>query len=307
MSRYLSATRLKYGYLVALFIALACLTTPSSTVAAADQDSTAATDVIAVSPAMQRIEGKAGTTVTGEFTVINDGKTSFNFIVYGRPYSVTNEQYEPQFETTTATTDLYQWLKFAKVSYTLSAGERIDIPYEMNIPANASIGGHYGVIFAETQPDPAKSSSVLRKKRVGSIMLANVAGDVLHKGAFISSEARFWQFTPPLSASNRIENTGNTDFQATVATTIEDLFGSVKYGERKDYVVYPSTIRNVTFNWDKSPWFGLFKVKQTVTVLDTSTDVTHFVLMVPRWLLLLGIGLIIFGAGYYAFQRRNRP
>ena len=268
--------------------------------------SAADTDSVAVSPGMQRIEAKAGETETGKFTVINDGATPYSFIVYSRPYSVTNENYDPQFEKTSKNTDLYQWVKFAEVSYRLAPGERIEIQYDLHVPAAAAPGGHYGVIFAETQPEPGQEASVLRKKRVGSIVLATVDGDVSREGKVLSSAVPFWQTSPPLTASNRVENSGNTDFQANVLTKVTDLFGSVKYSEQKDYVVYPGTIRNITFNWTNAPWFGLFKVNQTVTVLDTPTNTSHFVLLAPRWLALVVIILLIVGAGYGLLQRKRR-
>jgi hypothetical protein len=286
-------------------VVIAGVSVASSLPALAADGSAGASDSIALTPATQKIAIKAGATVTSTFTVINDGETKYDFIVYGRPYSIKNELYEAQFEKTSANTDLYQWVNFEKVSYSLAPGERVDIPYSMQVPATAAPGGHYGVLFAETQPDSTETSSVLRKKRVGSIVLANVEGKITNKGGLIGSEAKFWQPTAPLTAVNRIENTGNTDFQAIVATNVEDMFGSIKYGERKEYVVYPSTVRRVTSSWDNSPWFGLFKVKQTITVLGKSTNTSHLVLMTPRWLVLLFIALIVFGAGYYALQRRN--
>ncbi|HEX7484387.1 MAG TPA: hypothetical protein VF281_04540 [Candidatus Saccharimonadales bacterium] len=264
------------------------------------------TDSIAISPGMQRIEAKAGVAETGKFTVINDGATPYSFIVYSRPYSVTNENYDAQFEKTSKNTDLYQWVKFAEVSYRLAPGERVEIQYDLHVPATAAPGGHYGVIFAETQPEPGQEASVLRKKRVGSIVLANVDGKVSREGKALSSTAPFWQTSPPLTASNRVENSGNTDFQANVLTKVTDVFGSVKYSEQKDYVVYPGTIRNIMFSWTNAPWFGLFKVNQTVTVLDTPTSTTHFVLLAPRWLALVVIILLIVGAGYGLLQRKRR-
>jgi hypothetical protein len=281
-----------------------CVAQPAPAFAA--DASVGASDSIAITPATQKIDVKAGTTVSSTITVINDGKTGYTFIVYGRPYSVKNEQYEAQFEKTAANTDLYQWVNFAKVSYHLAPGERVDVPYDIQVPASAASGGHYGVIFAETQPDTTTSSSVLRKKRVGSIILATVDGVIINKGSLIGSEATFWQPVAPLTVTNRIENKGNTDFQATVGTNVEDLFGSVKYAERKDFVVYPNTIRQIAFSWDKGPWFGLFKVKQTVIILGKATTTSHFVLLAPRWLALLLVALILFGAGYYGLQLRKR-
>ena len=262
-------------------------------------------DSVAISPGMQQIEAKAGTTKTGKFTVINDGATPYKFIVYSRPYSVTNENYDAQFEKTSKNTDLYQWVKFAQVSYHLNPGERIEIPYDLHIPATAAPGGHYGVIFAETQPESGQDASVLRKKRVGSIVLATVDGAVKRDGRVWNSVVTFWQTSPPLSASNRVENSGNTDFQANVLTKVTDLFGSVKYSEQKNYVVYPGTIRNITFQWKDAPWFGLFKVNQTVTVLNTPTNTSHFVLMTPRWLALVVLILVIVGEGNAMLQRKR--
>jgi hypothetical protein len=263
-------------------------------------------DSVAISPGMQHIDAKAGETTTGKFTVINDGATPYKFIVYSRPYSVTNENYDAQFEKTSKNTDLYQWVKFSQVSYHLNPGERVEISYDLHVPAAAAPGGHYGVIFAETQPDEGQEASVLRKKRVGTIILATVDGAVKREGKLVSSAAPFWQTSPPLTASNRVENAGNTDFQANVLTKVTDLFGGIKYSEQKNYVVYPGTIRNITFQWKDAPWFGLFKVNQTVTVLDTPTNTSHFVLMAPRWLALVVLILVIVGAGYGLLQRKRR-
>lgn len=263
-------------------------------------------DSVAISPGMQRMDVKAGATASGKFTVINDGATPYNFIIYSRPYSVTNENYDAQFEKTSKNTDLYQWVKFAQVSYHLNPSERVEISYDLQVPALAAPGGHYGVIFAETQPEPGQEASVLRKKRVGSIVLANVDGKVSREGKILTSTAPFWQTSPPLTASNRVENSGNTDFDANVLTKVTDLFGSVKYSEQKNYVVYPGSIRNITFSWTNAPWFGLFKVNQTVTVLNTPTNTSHFVLLAPRWLALVVIILLIIGAGYGLLQRKRR-
>ncbi|HET8884466.1 MAG TPA: hypothetical protein VFM68_03270 [Candidatus Saccharimonadales bacterium] len=276
------------------------------TVSAVDDTSGSGEDSIAISPALQRFEVKAGGSVSEELTVINNGQTETEFIVYSRPYSVKNEQYQPQFEKTSANTDLYQWVRFNKTSYTLGPGERVVIPYSIGVPAKAAPGGHYGVIFVETQPAQDTNESVVRKKRIGSIILANVDGDITRQGELISTHVDFWQTTPPLTASNRVENTGNTDFQAHITTVVKDMFGSVKHNQTKDYIIYPGTIRNITFEWNQASWFGLFRVEQTVKVLDDSTNASHLVLMLPRWLLVVVIALIVVGAGYGLLRRKRR-
>jgi hypothetical protein len=274
----------------------------SQHVAAAD---TSERSSIALSPVSQRFDVKAGTSADNKITVINDGTTDLTFLVYSRPYSLQNEQYDPNFERVTPNTDVYQWIRFAQTSFTLAAGDRLDIPYTMQVPATAAPGGHYGVIFVETQPAAGSGDSVVRKKRVGSLMLVNVDGTLINKGQLMSTKVNFWQTTPPLMASSRVQNTGNTDFQATVLLTVTDLFGSVKYRATQDYTVYPGTIRLITSQWTDAPWFGLFKAQQTVTVLGKVTAQTNYVLLMPRWLPLTLLAAIVVGVGYEILRRKR--
>jgi len=285
---------------------LVCSLLLGSSPAHAAETTTTPEESLAMTPAIQRLEIKAGETVDRTMTVINDGKVAYKFIVYARPYSVKNEQYDPQFETTLENTDVYQWVQFEKVSYTLQPGERIDVPYHMKVPANAAPGGHYGVIFAETQPDASTATSVLRKKRVGGLLLANVDGKVVRSGALLSANAPFWQSAPPLTINDRVKNTGNTDFQASVSTSVEDMFGSVKHSETKNYTVYPGTIRKIPVTWDNSPWFGLFKYKQSVSIVGNVTNTSHYVLLAPKWLVLLLIIAVVVGAGYGLLRYKRR-
>jgi hypothetical protein len=277
-----------------------------SSVAHAAETTTTPEESLAMTPAIQRLAVKAGEVVDGSMTVINDGKVAYKFIVYARPYSVKNEQYDPQFETTLDNTDIYQWVQFEKVSYTLQPGERIEVPYRMKAPVNAAPGGHYGVIFAETQPDASSATSVLRKKRVGGLLLANVEGKVIRSGALVSTDAPFWQSAPPLTITDRVKNTGNTDFQATVSTSVEDMFGSVKHTETKNYTIYPGTIRKIPISWESSPWFGLFKYKQSVSVVGNTTNTSHYILLAPKWLVLLLIVALVIGAGYGLLRYKRR-
>ncbi|MDB5187462.1 MAG: exported protein of unknown function [Candidatus Saccharibacteria bacterium] len=263
-------------------------------------------DSIALSPVSQRFELKAGDQATNKVTVINDGNTNAVFVVYARPYSIKNEAYEPEFEKTSKSTDIYQWIEFEKTSYTLKAGERVDIPYEFKVPATAAPGGHYGVVFVETQPEPGTNDSVVRKKRIGSIIMVTVDGGIIKKGSTLDTSVKFWQTIAPLVGASRVENTGNADFSANVTMTVTDMLGSIKFREVKDYVVYPDTIRRIPVSWQNAPWFGLFKVEYKTVVLDKATNSSNYVLMLPRWLAAIGLVLVVLGAGYALIRRKRR-
>lgn len=262
---------------------------------------------ITLSPVKERYTLDAGSSKTDELTVVNDGETAYDFIVYARPYSVHNETYDnPDFTSQTPTTDVYQWVQVSQAKYHVNAGQTVKVPYTIRVPQNATPGGHYGVLFAETQPaDTSGGNSVVRKKRVGMIIYATVNGQFQMGGEGLGTSIPFLQFHAPLSATSRIKNTGNSDFVVNSTYRITDLFGGEKYRVNKDYVVLPQTTRLMTFNWDNAPWFGLFKTEVKTSFLDQNNDTSKLVLLVPRWLLIV-LAVTIAGGVIYALLRRRR-
>jgi hypothetical protein len=268
---------------------------------AADDETT---ERITLSPVSKRYTLDAGKVQTDKVTVINDGQAAYDFIVYARPYSVQNEQYEPDFVTAAPKADAYQWIQFNKTTWHLEPGQRVDIDYTVRVPAKAASGGHYGVIFAETQPAAGTGDSVVRKKRVGTIIYANVNGQVSLSGDVLKMNIPFWQTEPPLMTSLSLHNTGNTDFEAQTTLTVKDLFGQTKFKTSRTSVVLPETTRLLPINWDNAPWFGLFKAELHTSFLDKNASTSQFVLLMPKWLPVILLVVII--GGVYAALRRHR-
>ncbi|MEO7905194.1 MAG: hypothetical protein ABIR91_05385, partial [Candidatus Saccharimonadales bacterium] len=158
--------------------------------------SAASTDTresIVLSPVSQRFNLEPGAVQSSEMTAVNDGTVAQRIVVYSRPYSVKNEAYDPDYASASSITDAYQWVQLAVTQYIIKPGETVTIPYRLQVPKAAAPGGHYGVIFIETQPSGESGDSVIRKKRVGTILLVNVAGTADRSGQLISSTAAFWQ------------------------------------------------------------------------------------------------------------------
>lgn len=262
---------------------------------------------ITLAPVSSKYKADAGKTITDKLTIVNDGKTAYDFIVYSRPYSVTNEKYEPNFTDTPANADAYGWVRFAKTKFHLEAGATVEVPYTVSIPKDAAPGGHYGVIFAETQPagEQTGANSVVRKKRVGSILYATVNGEYITSGEVVSTTIPFWQLQPPLHAESLVKNTGNSDFTNDIVYTVKDVFGNVKYKEAKQYTVLPQTTRNISFDWQGASWFGFYKVELEQTVLGKKTSESNYVLILPRYIPILIAVFVLIGGFYAWFRRKN--
>lgn len=290
------------GLFAVLLLAVALLMSMAAIAQEAEENPE---ESITMSPVSTKLNVDAGGTKIGEVTVLNSGSTTFDFIVYTRPYSVTSESYEPNFEKTLPNADAYQWIQFEQTSYTLESRESVKIPFTVRVPEGAAPGGHYGVIFAETQPQGIEGSGVARKKRVGSIVYATVAGAFTSGGEIASIDTPFWQTSAPLTSTARVTNTGNSDFETITEYKVSDIFGRVKYDETKSSPVLPQTTRALNAEWANPSWIGLYKTELKVSFLDKEQTDNSYVLIAPRWAALVLLVLIIGGAVYAVLRRRR--
>lgn len=288
---------------VGLIVALLAFVSFPNTVNAADPTFR---DSITMSPTSIRVSVDPGDKLSKKLKIINDGQTDYDFVVYARPYWVNDENYSPDFTKQLSNTDAYSWVQFDTVNYHLNPGESVDIPFDIVVPAKVSPGGHYGVIFAETQPKTDGTSSIARKKRVGALLYATVSGDYDMKGGLSSVTIAPLQFRSPLTASVTVKNEGNADFIAKTTLRVSDFLGRVKYETTTEHVILPDTTRRIDMEWKDSPWFGIYKVDIVSSMLDQqATQNGGYVLLAPRWLLIF-VGLLVIGGIGYAILRRRK-
>lgn len=259
---------------------------------------------IVLSPASLRTEVEAGNTLNEKLTIINDGTTSYDFILYASPYSVTDSDYTPNYTEDKPNTNLYTWVSFEKTRYTLNPGENVEVPYTISVPADATPGGHYSVIFAETQV-AEDTGQIARKKRVGAIVYATVEGDYIMSGRQTSGSIDWLQLGGPITGLVTVENDGNSDFEMQEKMTVKNVLGGTVYEKTGERIVLPKTTRDVSFAWTESPLMGLYNVSIETTVLDQKAVTQSWVLLLPAWLLVV-MALSIVGIIYYAFFRHRR-
>lgn len=286
--------------------ALSAVFVISPTVRAAEDGTDTGLERIAISPTSKPYDLDAGEIRNDQLTVVNDGDTTFDFIVYARPYSVLNESYTADFTKTPPNADAYRWIRFDKTKFTLKPNESTVVKYTVMVPEDAAPGGHYGAIFAETESkEAAANASVTRKKRIGTIIYATVNGEYKREGRVENLTSGFWQTTPPMTVTARITNSGNTDFEAKGSMRVTDLFGRVKYENTLDKRVLPNTTRAIDYQWAESPYFGLFNVTTKVDVLGKVTERQGMILMIPQWAIIALLVLIVGAIGYGAIRLRK--
>lgn len=248
----------------------------------------------------------AGDSVEGSFKVINSGETTYDFTVYAKPYSVSGNNYSPNYDDTgAARADAYEWITLDTTEGTLEPGESAVIDFTINVPESAGLGGHYAVLFANTKVPEDYEGQVSREKRVGSIVRVNVNGDIKEEGSVVGDLIPFFQPSPPLISSFDVKNSGNVDFTVKSSLTITDVFGNVKYANNKSNIVYPDTTRTIEQNWDGASWIGFYNVRLDASYLGQDYTVSKYVLVLPRWVIALLV-ILLAGGAYAAFARRRR-
>lgn len=252
---------------------------------------------IALTPTSKRLSLDPGTVKEDKISIINDGTVPYAFRVYARPYLTEGEEYKPVFDKLTAITDVYEWISFKQTDYKLAPGETVEVPFTIRVPATAQGGGHYGVIFAETQPPTPNETSVIRKKRVGSILYTTISGDNRSDGSIVEKSVPFLQTNPPLKASTRIANSGNVDFQTRNAISVKTVFGTTVYTTERELTVLPSTTRKVSYEWSGGSTFGLYQVTVSTSYLGKTETSSNYVLLMPIWVMIALLAIIIAGSG----------
>lgn len=260
---------------------------------------------ITMAPATVKPDLVAGEVYSGRVRVMNNGKTDYTFKMYAKPFSVKQESYQAEFETVNKYTEVYQWVRFETAEFRLKSGENVSVPYTVVVPSDARPGGHYAVLFAETQPE--QKESVARKKRVGSLMYATVAGEYASQGSVESFNSDTWFRQGPVTSAIRLRNDGNVHFEATTDVIYKTLFGKAAYSDRQTRMVMPGTTRRIDITWQKPPLFGIYKLSGTAQYLD-KTEVLpgKYIVVMPYWLIGAIGGLVLVGVGRLIMNKKKR-
>jgi hypothetical protein len=211
--------------------------------------------------------------------------------------------------------------------FTLSPDQIQNLPVTINIPKNASPGGHYGVIRFTGIPPNLKGTGVSLSASLGALVLLTVNGKLTHNmsiDTFAVSKfeggkpAKLFQ-SAPLSFAVKLKNSGNIQEEPAGHIVISDLFGRAVAGVNINLPprdVLPDSTRQFTGSLDRSNLgskrlFGLYHAKLTVKYGDKSSQTVSKTIMfwvIPYKLIAIIIILLVvaFFAAKYWLKRYKR-
>ncbi|MBR3137996.1 hypothetical protein IKG41_01470 [Candidatus Saccharibacteria bacterium] len=275
-----------------------------------------ASESLVFGPTSQRISLEPGETYRGSIYISNpaysteDAKYSLSV----SPYGVSNENYDPVFDQKTTYTQIVDWITLDETEGSVKPNEKKDIGFTINVPYNAPAGGQYATIMAQdvTYQGHNTSGDVLEITNItaiGSIIVADVAGETIEKGEILENSVPSFLFSSPLTTNARVKNHGNVHTDAEYVLQVWPLFSNEEIctnEEKPDTdVVLPDTEKYHTQNCDL-PMIGIFRAKQTVKIFGETSITEQTVFVCPLWLLAIIIFAIVLIIMWLIMKSRSR-
>lgn len=252
---------------------------------------------IAVSPGQQSFESlEPGEVYSGKFEVKNMGKEDFDYVINFSPYSVESETYTADFVNISKYTDLYKWLNVDSESGHIEAGKKVEVNYNFTVPENAAGGMQAASIMISMDNVDNGDGNVQAVHRLAYLIYGNVDGDVIKTGKILENKIPSFLFTPPITATSVVENTGNVYTVAQYSLQVFPLFSDEEIYTNEETpegnVVFPETKKLNTISWEGAPQLGIFKVRQTVKIFDEESVTEKLVFLCPLWFLFIVVLLV---------------
>lgn len=275
-----------------------------------------ASESLVFGPTSQRISLEPGETYRGSIYISNPASSTEDakYSLSVSPYGVSNENYDPVFDQKTTYTQIVDWITLDETEGSVKPNEKKDIGFTINVPYNAPAGGQYATIMAQdvTYQGHNTSGDVLEITNItaiGSIIVADVAGETIEKGEILENSVPSFLFSSPLTTNARVKNHGNVHTDAEYVLQVWPLFSNEEIctnEEKPDTdVVLPDTEKYHTQNCDL-PMIGIFRAKQTVKIFGETSITEQTVFVCPLWLLAIIIFAIVLIIMWLIMKSRSR-
>lgn len=262
-----------------------------------------------VSPSKLDLDLTPGKKIEASFQVQNTGNKEFDFKVEVTPYTVVDEEYEPNYGDESNYTDLVKWVTFSQTEGSVEPDGSVKIDVTIDVPKDVPAGGQYAAVMVSVDRgagDGDDGAAIGMTQRIGLIMYSTVDGNTRKEGKVIENKIPMFRFQPPIAATSLIENTGNVHATATYTLQVFPLFGSEEVYSNEDNpetrVILPETKRYNEVTWDGAPSLGIFKVRQTIDFLGKESVTEKIVFLCPIWFLFI-ILLLIFAIIFWIVSR----
>jgi hypothetical protein len=235
-----------------------------------------------------------GDVAEGSIRITNENGGVQTYFISTRNISGMTDQGRPEFLDVDSD-DAFRaaaWITPLVTQVTLGESESAEIPYRIDVPADAGPGSYFASIFVTREADVTTESGAGVGFHVASIFIIRIRGDAIEDMMFREfSTARLVHTEPEVEFTVRVENTGNVYERPRAIITITDMLGrkvdSFIMNEDGGGVM-PRTVRSYSSTWSHEGFLlGRFSANASVAHGESSgktitRDITFWVFPVKE-------------------------
>lgn len=152
--------------------------------------------------------------------------------------------------------EISDWVVLPREPLYIEGGARAEVLIEINVPNDATPGGHFGGIFVSMQPTRPETSGTGIGFEAGSLISMQVDGDVFEEASIREfSSGRTLYGKPEVDFSVKVDNLGNVLVRPRGVIEIIDMFGTkIETLVINDSAagVFPGTQRDFIADWSEN-------------------------------------------------------
>ncbi len=215
---------------------------------------------LSVSPTLFEMSANPTQEWTSAVRIINPNPyeiTVFANVVNFAPQGEVGQgKFVPVIKNETKGQTAAEWINVTSEPIVIPAEKTVELPFAIEVPANAPPGGHYAALLVGTKPPKEDGSSLVKTSQiVTTLLFLKVTGDIDESGSIRSFRTLDSLLEKPKATFElRFENKGNVHILPQGEIRITNMWGqergiipvnrTVLFGN-----VLPDSVRKYTFTW----------------------------------------------------------
>lgn len=178
-------------------------------------------------PPSLEYSGVKGQKFESRVKLLNNDNRTLTLTPSTANFGAKDETGEPDFSFDTPVTDLASWITISTESVVLDPGETKEIPFTIQVPADAEPGGHYAGIFFASGGSASGGGQIGIQSKIGTLIILTVDGNIREQAAIssVTFDGPSTFSRPPVTFQIRIANSGNVHVKPKGKVTVLNMFG----------------------------------------------------------------------------------
>lgn len=208
-----------------------------------------------------------GATVPSKLKLYNESASTVTVYPETANFTALDETGTPNIIFDDVDEGLETWITVEPGPFTIEPGQRLEVPFSINVPEDAAPGGHYAAImFSPQEPVAVQQGQVAIGQKIGTLVLLRVAGTLNESGQIaqfstidgdIVGKTRYSRL--PVEFEVRFQNRGNVHLRPNGSVVIRNMLGgtaAVLQVNNGLAAVLPNSIRKFEAAWEKQTNIG---------------------------------------------------